>query len=79
MESKILDDPGSLPGVMANSLDRERRFRAQRNLYLSGFALTLLFVIIRLVQMIRSNIRLTEEVQLRMKLLKTAPSRTNCD
>mmetsp|Transcript_28705 Transcript_28705/g.111997 ORF Transcript_28705/g.111997 Transcript_28705/m.111997 type:complete len:87 (+) Transcript_28705:547-807(+) len=63
MESKILDDPATLTGVMANSLDRERRFRAQRNLYLAGFALTLLFVIIRLVQMIRSNTSLKEEVQ----------------
>ncbi|KAJ8905322.1 hypothetical protein NDN08_001829 [Rhodosorus marinus] len=78
MESKILDDPETLTGVMANSLDRERRFRAQRNLYLAGFALTLLFVIIRLVQMIRSNINLREELKaISSQQSSTAPSAAN--
>lgn len=33
------------------SFDRQRKFRAERNLYLSGMTLTLLFVIRRLVEM----------------------------
>lgn len=42
---------GGNASFQQTSFDRQRKFRAERNLYLSGMTLTLLFVIRRLVEM----------------------------
>lgn len=42
---------GGIGSFQQTSFDRQRKFRAERNLYLSGMTLTLLFVIRRLVEM----------------------------
>eukprot|EP00168_Porphyra_purpurea_P002884 TRINITY_DN1337_c0_g1_i1.p3 TRINITY_DN1337_c0_g1~~TRINITY_DN1337_c0_g1_i1.p3 ORF type:complete len:146 (+),score=37.40 TRINITY_DN1337_c0_g1_i1:644-1081(+) len=42
---------GGNSSFQQTSFDRQRKFRAERNLYLSGMTLTLLFVIRRLVEM----------------------------
>ena len=42
---------GGNTSFQQTSFDRQRKFRAERNLYLSGMTLTLLFVIRRLVEM----------------------------
>lgn len=42
---------GGNTSFQQSSFDRQRKFRAERNLYLSGMTLTLLFVIRRLVEM----------------------------
>eukprot|EP00540_Astrosyne_radiata_P019433 CAMPEP_0116838570 /NCGR_PEP_ID=MMETSP0418-20121206/9287_1 /TAXON_ID=1158023 /ORGANISM="Astrosyne radiata, Strain 13vi08-1A" /LENGTH=150 /DNA_ID=CAMNT_0004468589 /DNA_START=139 /DNA_END=591 /DNA_ORIENTATION=- len=40
---------------------RERKCRAQRNTYLAGFAFTLMFVIVRIVQLLKENIELEDD------------------
>ncbi|KAG7369837.1 B-cell receptor-associated protein 31-like protein [Nitzschia inconspicua] len=41
--------------------DRERKYKSERNLYLAGFALTLLFVIGRLAVLLQESVELHEE------------------
>mmetsp|Transcript_21959 Transcript_21959/g.52269 ORF Transcript_21959/g.52269 Transcript_21959/m.52269 type:complete len:168 (+) Transcript_21959:145-648(+) len=43
--------------------DKERRYKSERNIYLSGFALTLLFVIGRIAALLRESIELHGSVQ----------------
>jgi B-cell receptor-associated protein 31 len=42
--------------------DRERKYKSERNLYLAGFALTLLFVIGRLAVLLQESVELHEEI-----------------
>eukprot|EP00540_Astrosyne_radiata_P018666 CAMPEP_0116844954 /NCGR_PEP_ID=MMETSP0418-20121206/12991_1 /TAXON_ID=1158023 /ORGANISM="Astrosyne radiata, Strain 13vi08-1A" /LENGTH=175 /DNA_ID=CAMNT_0004475997 /DNA_START=27 /DNA_END=554 /DNA_ORIENTATION=+ len=42
---------------------RERKFRAQRNMYLAGFSFTLMFVIVRIVQLMKESIDLEDECE----------------
>lgn len=42
--------------------DRERKYKSERNMYLSGFALTLLFVIGRLAVLLQESVELHEEI-----------------
>ncbi|KAL3918542.1 MAG: hypothetical protein SGILL_004188 [Bacillariaceae sp.] len=42
--------------------DRERKYKSERNIYLAGFALTLLFVIGRLVVLLQESVELHEEI-----------------
>jgi hypothetical protein len=42
--------------------DRERKYKSERNMYLAGFALTLLFVIGRLVVLLQESVELHEEI-----------------
>lgn len=42
--------------------DRERKYKSERNLYLAGFALTLLFVIGRLAVLLQESVELQEEI-----------------
>lgn len=41
--------------------DKERRYKSERNMYLSAFALTLLFVIGRITALLRESVDLHEE------------------
>jgi hypothetical protein len=41
--------------------DRERKYKSERNMYLAGFALTLVFVIGRITQLMEENVELEEE------------------
>jgi hypothetical protein len=43
--------------------DKERKYKSERNMYLSGFALTLLFVIGRITTLLRESVELHEEAQ----------------
>jgi hypothetical protein len=41
--------------------DKEKKYKAERNMYLSGFALTLLFVIGRITTLMQENVELDHE------------------
>lgn len=41
--------------------DKQRLYKAERNMYLSGFALTLLFVIGRILQLMQESVELEQE------------------
>jgi hypothetical protein len=41
--------------------DKERKYKAERNMYLAGFTLTLLFVIGRITQLMQESVELEEE------------------
>jgi hypothetical protein len=41
--------------------DKEKKYKAERNMYLAGFSLTLLFVIGRITQLMQENVELEEE------------------
>jgi len=41
--------------------DKERKYKAERNMYLAGFALTLLFVIGRITQLMQESVELESE------------------
>ena len=43
--------------------DKERKYKAERNMYLTGFALTLLFVIGRITQLMQENVEMEEETE----------------
>jgi hypothetical protein len=43
------------------SMEKQRKFRSERNLYLAGFALTLLFVIKRIVELMEQTVELEED------------------
>lgn len=53
--------------------DKERKYKSERNIYLSGFALTLLFVIGRIVALLRESVTLHEEAE---RLESALPSST---
>merc|ERR1712023_304906 len=42
---------------------KEKKYKAERNLYLTGFALTLLFVIGRITQLMQENVEMEEETE----------------
>jgi Bap31/Bap29 transmembrane region len=52
---------GDRTNYVEASMEKQRIFRAERNLYLAGFALTLLFVIQRVVELISEGVRTAEE------------------
>ena len=43
--------------------DKERKYKAERNMYLAGFALTLIFVIGRITQLMQESVASWEEQQ----------------
>lgn len=57
-----------------SSLDRQRRFRSERNLYLSAFTLTLLFVIGRLLDMSRDEIIADKRLEELNRLINGEPT-----
>jgi hypothetical protein len=56
---------------MFHSGDRERKYKSERNMYLAGFSLTLLFVIGRITQLMQESIELEEECD-RVQKFKSA-------
>jgi hypothetical protein len=55
---------------MFHSGDRERKYKSERNMYLAGFSLTLLFVIGRITQLMQESVELEEECD-RVKKFKS--------
>jgi hypothetical protein len=51
----------ALLGSAMTAHDKERKYKTERNMYLAGFALTLVFVIGRLTQLMEENVELEEE------------------
>jgi B-cell receptor-associated protein 31 len=43
--------------------DKERKYKAERNMYLAGFSLTLLFVIGRITTLMQESVELEEEAE----------------
>jgi hypothetical protein len=43
--------------------DKERKYKAERNMYLAGFSLTLLFVIGRITTLMQESVELEEETE----------------
>jgi hypothetical protein len=60
---------------MFHSGDRERKYKSERNMYLAGFSLTLLFVIGRITQLMQESVELEEECD-RVKKFKSASDAT---
>lgn len=53
-------------------MDKERKYKCERNLYLSGFALTLLFAIGRLTTLLQESVELHDEMERLQKDSKKA-------
>jgi signal transduction histidine kinase len=53
--------------------DKERKYKAERNMYLAGFALTLIFVIGRITQLMQESVELEEKINERQR--KEEPSK----
>ena len=54
--------------------DKERKYKSERNIYLAGFALTLLFAIGRIVTLLRESVELHEETERLEKALASSSS-----
>ena len=54
--------------------DKERRYKSERNMYLSAFALTLLFVIGRIASLLRESVDLHKEATRLEKELASSSS-----
>eukprot|EP00529_Nitzschia_sp_RCC80_P035330 CAMPEP_0113490382 /NCGR_PEP_ID=MMETSP0014_2-20120614/27017_1 /TAXON_ID=2857 /ORGANISM="Nitzschia sp." /LENGTH=176 /DNA_ID=CAMNT_0000384151 /DNA_START=85 /DNA_END=615 /DNA_ORIENTATION=+ /assembly_acc=CAM_ASM_000159 len=46
-----------------NLMDKERKYKSERNLYLAGFALTLLFAIGRITALLQESVELHDEME----------------
>mmetsp|Transcript_30131 Transcript_30131/g.72330 ORF Transcript_30131/g.72330 Transcript_30131/m.72330 type:complete len:162 (-) Transcript_30131:69-554(-) len=55
-----LDHGHHLPHVLHH--EKEKKYKAERNMYLTGFALTLLFVIGRICQLMQEHVELENEL-----------------
>lgn len=62
--------PDARVGYIGVSFDKQRKFRAERNMYLAGFALTLMFVIARLVELMQEIVNQEEEKESLSQRLK---------
>jgi Bap31/Bap29 transmembrane region len=62
-----------------HDLFKQRKFRSERNMYLAGFSLTLLFVIVRLCQLMHESIELEGQVEVLTKSNATAEQLTTSD
>eukprot|EP00190_Bangiopsis_sp_CCMP1999_P007492 CAMPEP_0198725236 /NCGR_PEP_ID=MMETSP1475-20131203/2581_1 /TAXON_ID= ORGANISM="Unidentified sp., Strain CCMP1999" /NCGR_SAMPLE_ID=MMETSP1475 /ASSEMBLY_ACC=CAM_ASM_001111 /LENGTH=169 /DNA_ID=CAMNT_0044486979 /DNA_START=250 /DNA_END=759 /DNA_ORIENTATION=- len=60
--------------ALSVSQKKQRMFRAERNLYLAGFCLTLIFVIQRLIQLAVENSDLSYEIEKKQKSAKSTQS-----
>ena len=49
--------------VIYHPHDKERKYMAERNMYLAGFSLTLLFVIGRITKLMQESVELEEETE----------------
>jgi hypothetical protein len=49
--------------VMYHTHDKERKYKSERNMYLAGFSLTLLFVIGRITTLMQESVELEEETE----------------
>lgn len=56
-----------------HDMDKQRIFRAERNMYLAGFTLTLLFVIARISKLMEESVEMEDEHK---RLLKMLPMTT---
>lgn len=61
-------------GYVEMSIEKQRKFRAERNMYLAGFALTLLFVIARIVELMQESVGFEEERDVAKKRLDDVAS-----
>jgi hypothetical protein len=50
-----------------HDLDKQRKFRSERNMYLAGFSLTLLFVIVRIANLMQESVEWEEQVEVLTK------------
>jgi hypothetical protein len=60
-----------------NLHDKERKYKSERNMYLAGFALTLLFVIGRITTLLAESVELHEETERIEKQLKEGKNDTS--
>lgn len=49
--------------MMRRQMDKEKEYRTERNIYLTGFALTLLFVIGRITDLMEEHVELEDELE----------------
>ena len=74
-DKKLVDIPyEKLRSMMDHH--RERKFRGQRNMYLAGFSLTLMFVISRLATLMQESIELEDECERLRQELEPVDSST---
>lgn len=62
-----------------HDLDKQRKFRAERNMYLAGFSLTLQFVIVRLCQLMQESVESDEEIKRLTAAIATEGASTDED
>eukprot|EP00188_Purpureofilum_apyrenoidigerum_P005316 Plantae.Rhodophyta-Purpureofilum_apyrenoidigerum.ctg6813.p1 GENE.Plantae.Rhodophyta-Purpureofilum_apyrenoidigerum.ctg6813~~Plantae.Rhodophyta-Purpureofilum_apyrenoidigerum.ctg6813.p1 ORF type:complete len:197 (+),score=36.28 Plantae.Rhodophyta-Purpureofilum_apyrenoidigerum.ctg6813:202-792(+) len=63
--------------ALSVSQKKQRMFRAERNLYLAGFCLTLIFVIQRVIQLATENSNLSYEIEKKKKTPITSTQSTS--
>ncbi|CAJ1965035.1 unnamed protein product [Cylindrotheca closterium] len=67
-----LDHGHHLPHVVHH--EKEKKYKAERNMYLTGFALTLLFVIGRICQLMQEHVELENELHPETAVKKKEPT-----
>lgn len=67
------------PSILEVSIDKQRKFRAERNLYLAGFSLTLLFVIARVTELMQECVKFEDERDSVKKRLDDITSMANSE
>lgn len=64
MEDEHSSGIASIPhDAIYHAHDKERKYKAERNMYLAGFSLTLLFVIGRITTLMQESVELEEETE----------------
>jgi hypothetical protein len=54
---------GAADAIQRRQMDREKEYKTERNIYLAGFALTLLFVIGRITDLMQEHVELEDELE----------------
>ena len=54
---------GGAAEVVKRQMDKEKEYKTERNIYLAGFALTLLFVIGRIMDLMQEHVELEDELE----------------
>lgn len=64
LADKEQDDAFRMDHTHNHHHDKQRLYKAERNMYISGFALTLLFVIGRILQLMQEGVELEDECEM---------------
>ena len=62
-KSNMMTNVSRNDNIYENSLSKQQLFRSERNVYLAGFSLTLLLVIIRICKLMQESVELEDELK----------------